>query len=79
MTVLLPLPVRAQEWELHDDVLYARPLVNNGDRVTGVDEGMPTWVAEIMVNGKTVEEAIKLVNEICERIQLPIRPLKSSN
>eukprot|EP00884_Botryococcus_braunii_P015539 jgi/Botrbrau1/2669/Bobra.0203s0016.1 len=65
-----------KDWEDHDDVLYARPLVHVGEKVTGVNEGMPTWVAEIMVNAPTVEEAIDFVNSICDSIKLPIGPQK---
>lgn len=60
------------EWASHPDVLYARPLVKAGDRVTCVDDGMPTWVAELMVAKPTVEEAIKFVQNIEASVVVPV-------
>jgi carnosine synthase len=62
------------KWAEHPDVLYARALVAPGDRVTCVDDGMPTWVAELMVAKPTVEEAIEFVQAIEREVSaaLPI-------
>jgi hypothetical protein len=63
-----------QDWEEHPDVIYARPLVSVGEKVICVEDGLPTWVAEIMVKRPTVEDAIQFVNEIYQSLKLPIRP-----
>ena len=62
------------EWAAHPDVLYAHALVAPGDRVTCVDDGMPTWVAELMVAKPTVDEAIEFVQMIEKQVSaaLPI-------
>ena len=59
-------------WTDHPDVLYARPLVAAGDRVTCVDDGMPTWVAELMVAKPTVEAAIEFVQQIEASVVVPV-------
>mmetsp|Transcript_30006 Transcript_30006/g.71495 ORF Transcript_30006/g.71495 Transcript_30006/m.71495 type:complete len:603 (+) Transcript_30006:197-2005(+) len=61
-------------WVDHPDVLYARPIVPPGGKVVCVDDGMPTWVCEMMVEKETVEEAIEFVKEMERDIQakLPI-------
>ena len=61
-----------QDWETHPDVLYARPLVQAGQRCTAVTDGMPTWVAELMVTKPTVEEAIEFVKSIEQSLEIPI-------
>ena len=61
-----------QEWQNHPDVLYARPLVQQGQKVTSVTDGMPTWVCELMVVKPTVEEAIDFVKAIESRLDIPI-------
>eukprot|EP00891_Asterochloris_glomerata_P006828 jgi/Astpho2/6828/Aster-06504 len=61
-----------KEWETHPDVLYARPLVQAGQRCTAVTDGMPTWVAELMVTKPTVEEAIEFVKSIEQSLEIPI-------
>lgn len=60
------------EWTAHPDVLYARPLVPAGEKVVCVEDGMPTWVAELMVSKPTVEEAITFVQEIERSIVIPV-------
>ena len=61
-----------QEWENHPDVLYVRPLVNKGQKVTAVTDGMPTWVAELMVKKPSVEEAITFVTAIEQGLVIPV-------
>ena len=53
-------------------MLYARPLVAVGEKVTCVEDGMPTWVAELMVTKPTVEEAIEFVQTIEQSTEVPI-------
>ena len=63
------------KWATHPDVLYARPLVPAGSKVTCVDDGLPTWVCEIMVVKPTVEEAVEFIKGIEAALDLPIDPL----
>lgn len=67
-----------KDWQDHPEVLYARPLVEAGGKVTGPSDGMPTWVAEIMVTKSTVEEAIEFMNEIESKLTFPIVPRAKS-
>ena len=53
-------------------MLYARPLVAVGEKVTAVEDGMPTWVAELMVEKPTVEEAIDFVQQIERETVVPV-------
>ena len=61
-----------EKYESHPDVLYARPLVAVGEKVTAVEDGMPTWVAELMVEKPTVEEAIEFVQQIERETVVPV-------
>jgi len=61
-----------KKWENHPDVLYCRPIVGKGEKVTAVTDGMPTWVAEMMVKKPSVQEAIDFVKEIEEGLQIQI-------
>ena len=53
-------------------MLYVRPLVNKGQKVTAVTDGMPTWVAELMVKKPSVEEAITFVTAIEQGLVIPV-------
>jgi len=57
-------------------VLYARPLVKPGARCTSVADGMPTWLAEIMVSMAPVTKAISWIQEMEREVTatLPITP-----
>jgi carnosine synthase len=55
-------------------VIYARELVNEGDKVVSVTDGMPTWICEIAVHKRTVREAIEYVKAVEHQIDLDIRP-----
>jgi len=61
-----------QDWQNHPDVLYARALVQKGQKVTSVTDGMPTWVCELMVVKPTVEEAITFIKAIDQALDIPI-------
>lgn len=61
-----------QEWQGHPDVLYANYLVKVGQKVTSVEHGMPTWVAELMVRKSTVQESIDFITAIEAGLQVPI-------
>lgn len=54
----------AQKWASHPDVVYARPLIDSGAKVVSSKDGLPTWIAEVMVTKSTVQEAIAFVEEV---------------
>lgn len=47
-----------------DGMLYARPLVQPGSKCVCADDGMPTWIGEMMVSMAPVEEAIKWIQQV---------------
>lgn len=53
-----------QKWAAQEDVVYARPLASAGDHVTSVEDGLPTWVCEVMVTKPTMEEALQFVRNV---------------
>lgn len=59
------------EWTKHPRVISARPLVAAGELVTGPDDGMPTWYAEIVVSFPTVEEGMKMLYDIDAQWRAP--------
>ncbi|KFM27308.1 Carnosine synthase 1 [Auxenochlorella protothecoides] len=68
------------KYDVMKDVLYVRPLVEAGAKVTCVEDGMPTWVCEIMVQHPTsTQAAIDYVNQIEAAIQkeMPIEARKA--
>ncbi|KDD77179.1 ATP-grasp domain-containing protein [Helicosporidium sp. ATCC 50920] len=54
-------------------VLYARPLAKQGQKVVCVKDGMPTWVAELMVQGPDVAQAVDYVKSLEVILQNNIR------
>eukprot|EP00887_Chlorella_sp_A99_P000177 scaffold13.g177.t1 len=50
-------------------VLYARPLVEPGSRVVCVEDGLPTWVCELMVTSPDIHDAIAKVKGMEVEIQ----------
>ena len=52
------------EWKAHPAVISARPLVAAGELVTGPEDGMPTWYAEIVVSFPTVKEGMDFLYAI---------------
>lgn len=51
-----------------EGVLYARPLVAAGQKCTCVDDGMPTWLAEIMVSMRPVQVAIDWIQKMEQEV-----------
>lgn len=50
-----------QAWARQDDIVYCRPLVKAGDRVVSVQDGLPTWVCEVMSTKPTLAAALEHV------------------
>ena len=53
-----------QEWGDREDVIYARPLVQSQETVTCVEDGLPTWVAEVMSTAPTLQAAVDYVVQV---------------
>lgn len=53
-------------------MLYIRALVDEGQKVVCAEDGMPTWMYEMMVAKPTVEEAITFIKGIEEAVHIPI-------
>lgn len=65
-----------QEFQEHEDVVYCRPLVPAGERVVAVDDGMPTWIYEVLVTKPTLHEAIDFVKHIEATLE-PFVPIEA--
>lgn len=51
------------------DVLYANPLVEAGEKVVCVQDGLPSWICEFMVSRSNIHEAIEYVKKIEAEVQ----------
>ncbi|HEX5808040.1 MAG TPA: ATP-grasp domain-containing protein [Anaerolineales bacterium] len=58
----------------YPQVVKSKLLVTAGQKVTGPDTGVPDWLGEIMVRGRTVEETSAAMDEILRQIEWPIAP-----
>jgi len=54
-------------------VVWAKPLVDVGDRIVGPAEGLPTWLVDIMVTKPTAQEALDFVFKLEEENRVKIR------
>ena len=57
-------------------MLYARPLVKPGAKCVCKEDGLPTWLGEMMVAMSPVEEAIQWIKKVEEDLtdQIKIVP-----
>jgi biotin carboxylase len=53
-----------------------RYLAKAGAKVTGPEDGMPDWVAEIIFEGPDVSELLREMREAVQSLPVPIRPFK---
>ena len=58
-----------KKYQDNQDILYARALAQPGTKVVSANDGLPSWVCELMVTKPTVEEAIEYVKGIEKEIQ----------
>jgi len=58
-------------------VVYAKPLVQEGDLITGPEHGMPTWIADIMVEGEDPNATLDYVLDLSNKLDVPIKPMQS--
>jgi carnosine synthase len=54
------------------DVVYSKALVREGEYITGPEDGMPTWVADVMVSKPNANEALQYVLKLSETLNVPI-------
>ncbi len=54
---------------------HAAPL-QPGERCVCVEDGLPTWVCELMAVKPTVHEAISFIKHVEQSMELPIVPHK---
>jgi carnosine synthase len=47
-----------------DNIVWAAPLVKAGDTVIGIGDGLPTWVAILVVTGSTPRSALDYVFDL---------------
>lgn len=58
-----------EKYQDKKDILYARALCEPGTKVVCAQDGLPSWVCELMVTRSTVDEAIEYVKSIEREIQ----------
>lgn len=49
-------------------MIYCRPLADVGKRLTGADDGFPSWICEVMVKRDNVADAVDFVKSIQQDI-----------
>lgn len=47
-------------------------MVQAGEKVVSVEDGLPTWVAELACNKGSTEEAIAFINQVLDSVKIPI-------
>jgi hypothetical protein len=57
----------------YDGMLYARSLVPVGGKCVCVEDGLPTWIGEMMVAKSPVEEAIEFIRQVEQELTDKIR------
>merc|ERR1740129_1396845 len=45
-------------------VVWAKPLVSKGVQATGPEDGLPTWLCDLLVTGATPKEALELLHAL---------------
>lgn len=65
-----------QKYKADPNVVYIRPLIEPGSKVVAVEDGLPTWIYDMMVTGPTPDAAIAYITALEEEIrpQVPIKP-----
>jgi len=54
-----------------DDIIWAKPLCRAGDDVVGPAEGLPTWIADILVNKPLAQDALDFLLKV--ESELPVQ------
>jgi len=55
-----------------DGVVWAKPYVDAGVHVVGPQDGLPTWLAEIVVQRPTAQEALDFLFQLQNSVDAPI-------
>lgn len=58
-----------ERYQGQEGVIYAKAMAEAGAKVVCADDGLPTWVCQVLVTQPTLQEAIEWVTEIEEEIQ----------
>lgn len=61
-----------EELGAQDDVIWAKPLVREGDTVVGPADGLPTWLCDLLVTKPTAKEALAFLQQIEETMPVQI-------
>lgn len=49
-------------------MIYCRALAEVGKRLTGADDGFPSWICEVMVQRDNVADAVEFVKAIQQEV-----------
>lgn len=77
--VVQELPDLKALQRLDKSVVWSKPLVKVGDRVVGPEEGMPTWMLDIVISGRTSEEARDHIFKIVAENLVKILPVATAS
>mmetsp|Transcript_25464 Transcript_25464/g.40260 ORF Transcript_25464/g.40260 Transcript_25464/m.40260 type:complete len:619 (-) Transcript_25464:469-2325(-) len=55
-----------------DGVVWAKPLVKSGDKVVGPDDGLPTWLCDLLVTKETSKEALDFLLKMQDELPVEI-------
>ncbi|KAI8465404.1 MAG: glutathione synthetase ATP-binding domain-like protein [Monoraphidium minutum] len=62
-----------EKWASHPDVVYCRALADVGAKLTGLTDGFPSWIADVMVRKATPEEAVAFVKSVHDDINACVK------
>jgi carnosine synthase len=55
-----------------EGVVWAKPLAKPGDKVVGPDDGLPTWLCDLLVTKATAKEALDFLHKIEDELPVDI-------
>jgi len=58
-----------------DGVVWAKPLVRSGDKVVGPDDGLPTWLCDLLVTKETSKEALDFLLKMQDELPVEINTI----
>lgn len=53
-----------EELRSRDNVVWAKALCRPGSKVVGPDEGLPSWLCDLLVTAPTAKEALSFLNQL---------------
>eukprot|EP01135_Chromosphaera_perkinsii_P008589 Nk52_evm31s1401 gene=Nk52_evmTU31s1401 len=60
------------QFENEEGVVWTKTLVKKGQRITGLDTGMPEWVGEIRTNGATCAQAVHRIHDVMSQLDIRV-------